>query len=358
MNAHVTLDAADAGVHCTIIDCNDGGAAAAVEAFVTGQGGTPFHRPRWLRAIERGTGQRAVGIAALDDNVIVGWLPMTEIHSPIFGRALVSSGFAVDGGVLPENRSVAELLCGHAQELALRTSCDSIELRGGIVPGGWRSARDSHCGFVGELASNDDEQLAAIPRKQRAEVRKSLRMNFDIQIGRSELDRAMHYAIYAESVRNLGTPVFPRSLFAAVLDEFEDSSDILTVSVGGKPVASVLSLYDRQTAMPYWGGGTRQARSLRANERMYFELMLHARRRGCNRFDFGRSKTGSGPWHYKKNWGFNPEPLTYASWTAPGRPPRDADPTSAAYARKIAMWKRLPLGVANRIGPFIARGLG
>jgi hypothetical protein len=91
---------------------------------------------------------------------------------------------------------------------------------------------------------------------------------------------------------------------------------------------------------------------------MYFELMLHARRRGCNHFDFGRSKTGSGAWHFKRNWGFEPEPLSYAAWTAPGREPRDADPTSARHALQIAVWRRLPLAVANRLGPLIARGLG
>ena len=91
---------------------------------------------------------------------------------------------------------------------------------------------------------------------------------------------------------------------------------------------------------------------------MYYELMLHARRRGCDRFDFGRSKTGSGAYDFKRNWGFTPEPLSYAAWTAPGQPVRDADPTSAKHALQIALWQRLPLAVANRLGPWIARGLG
>jgi hypothetical protein len=110
--------------------------------------------------------------------------------------------------------------------------------------------------------------------------------------------------------------------------------------------------------MPYWGGGTWDARRLRANDRMYYELMLHARRRGATHFDFGRSKTNSGAYHFKRNWGFEPEPLSYANWTAPGSQKRDADPTSAKHAAQIAVWQRLPLSVANRIGPWIARGLG
>jgi hypothetical protein len=90
---------------------------------------------------------------------------------------------------------------------------------------------------------------------------------------------------------------------------------------------------------------------------MYFELMLHARRRGCVRFDFGRSKTGSGAHDFKRNWGFEPQPLGYAGWTAPGHPVRDADPTSSRHAARIALWQKLPLPVANLAGPFISRGL-
>jgi hypothetical protein len=144
----------------------------------------------------------------------------------------------------------------------------------------------------------------------------------------------------------------------AVVDAFGEGADILTVRHAGLPVASVISLYHNGAVMPYWGGGTWGARRLRANDRMYFELMCHARRRGCSVFDFGRSKTGSGAYHFKRNWGFEPEPLSYAGWTAPGHPPRDADPTSSKLALQIKLWQRLPLPIANRLGPLIARGLG
>ena len=110
--------------------------------------------------------------------------------------------------------------------------------------------------------------------------------------------------------------------------------------------------------MPFWGGGSFAARGLRANERMYFELMCHARRKGCTRFDFGRSKTGSGPFAFKKNWGFEPEPLTYWTWSAEGVEARNIDPTDEGHSAKIELWKKLPLRVANTIGPWIARGLG
>jgi FemAB-related protein (PEP-CTERM system-associated) len=330
--------------------------AGRIEGFVAALGGSVFHRPAWLRAVERGTGQRARGLVAEKGGALTGWLPLSEVHSPVFGRLLASSGFAVQGGVLAEREGTATALCRAAEEYAVRLSCPTVELRGGHAPADWHRRTDSYCGFVAPILAEDEAQLLAIPRKQRAEVRKGLEGDLEITIGIGPQDRIDHYAVYAESVRNLGTPVFPRPLFDAVLDTLD--ADILTVRHCSKPVASVLSIYHGDTVLPYWGGGTRAARALRANDRMYFELMRHARMQGRERFDFGRSKTGGGAWSFKKNWGFEPEPLSYASWTALGAPERDADPTSARHAARIALWKRLPLALANRLGPPIARGLG
>lgn len=353
MNAPFAIEQA-----CTIRYARlaDAAEQARIADFAAANGGTVFHLPQWLRAVERGTGNRAHGLLAERGGFIAGWLPLTEVHSPLFGRILASSGFAVDGGALAGSAQVALALARAAEELALRLSCPTIELRGGPIPADWQVRAHSHCGFVAPLAADAEAQLQAIPRKQRAEVRRGLGYALQVTTGRSENDRAAHYAVYTESVRNLGTPVFPRTLFDAVLDALD--ADILTVWREGKPLASVLSLYHAGSVMPYWGGGTRAARHWRANEVMYYALMNHARARGCDRFDFGRSKTGSGAYHFKCNWGFEPRPLAYGVWTAPGQPLRDADPTSPRHALLIALWKRLPIGLANRLGPLIARGLG
>lgn len=355
MNAHSALSA----VTLRMADFGDANDREAISHFVAAHPqGSIFHTLDWIEAVECGTGQRALAIVAEQNGVFAGFLPLSEVHSPLFGRSLASSGFAVGGGALAEQDAIALQLAEAAQELAQRLSCSAVELRGGAIPWHWQMKTGSHSGFVKELAGDDEAQLLAIPRKQRAEVRKGLANDLTVEIGVSEADRAAHYAVYAESVRNLGTPVFPRSLFDAMLNRFGESADILTVRHEGVAVASVLSFYHRSAVLPYWGGGTWDARRLRANDRMYFELMLHARRRGCTHFDFGRSKTGSGPYNFKRNWGFEPEPMAYGTWSAPGAARRDTDPTSASNARKVDLWKRLPLAVANRIGPLIARGLG
>lgn len=320
--------------------------------------GTPFHFPAWSVAVARGCGQKAHYLVAERGNGdIAGVLPLIETHSPLFGRALVSSGFGVGGGILADGVATVAELGAAAWTLAGRLSCPTVELRGGANPGNdWHVDDNTYVGFARDLAADDEAELLAIPRKQRAEVRRSLGNDLETEVGSADV--AAHYAVYAESVRNLGTPVFPRRLFAEVLKEFGSSADLLTVRHQGAPVASVLSLYWNGTVYPYWGGGTEAARGLRANDAMYFALMRHARAKGCTRFDFGRSKVGTGPFAYKKNWGFEPQPLVYARWLAPGETARDTNPNSAKYRLQVDLWKKLPLWAANRIGPLIARGLG
>ncbi len=343
-------------------DLSDPAERARIGAFADDHpAATPFHLPAWGEATAAGCGQSFDMLLAEGSNgVLLGILPLTYVRSPLFGAALVSSGFGVGGGILATDPRAAQALAETAVVRAWERRCPTIELRGGTLPmgEGWTHDDSRYLGFVRPLAASDDAELLAIPRKQRADVRKALTMPFDIAVGRDRAALDEHFRVYGTSVRNLGTPVFPRRLFAEVIARFGSDADILTVRHGGVAVASVLSIYWRGTVYPYWGGGTAAARGLRANERMYFELMRHAYRRGCASFDFGRSKVGSGPAAYKKNWGFAGNPLGYPTWTGAGAAPRDASPLNPKYRLKIALWQKLPVALSNRIGPWIAKGLG
>ncbi|WP_422343599.1 FemAB family XrtA/PEP-CTERM system-associated protein [Parasphingorhabdus sp.] len=334
---------------------------ARIDKFVSDHvQGTAFHRPAWLLAIAKASGHDWCYLLAENGHgEIEALLPLHLIHSALFGRALVSSGFAVGGGILGQSDQATQTLAQAAWNFAERHSFPSIELRGGPNPGAnWQNKDGIYASFVRALAGNDEDQLLAVPRKQRAEIRKGLNNDLVIRVGVGEQDRADHYAVYAESVRNLGTPVFPKSLFDAVLEAFGEDADILTIFADNRPVASVLSLYHKGNVMPYWGGGTFDARRLRANDVMYYALMNHARERGCEHFDFGRSKVGTGAYSFKKNWGFEPEPLSYFIRTADGEDARDVNPMSPKYRLQVALWQKLPLSIANRLGPLIAKGLG
>jgi FemAB-related protein (PEP-CTERM system-associated) len=197
--------------------------------------------------------------------------------------------------------------------------------------------------------------MKAVPRKQRAMIRKGMQNGLA-----SEIDDAPDrlHRIYAESVRNLGTPVFAQSYFRILREEFRDRSDILTVTSAGRPVAAVLNFYFRDEVLPYYGGGTAAARDLAANDFMYWEVMRRACERGCRVYDFGRSKIGTGAYAFKRNWGFEPTPLTYQFRLAAGRAIPDLNPLNPKLRLFVAGWKRLPLPLATALGPWIVKGIG
>ena len=346
-----------APVTCRTADLSNAGECARIEQFVNGHpGSTPFHLPAWSLAVANGCGAEVHYLTAEREGAIIAVLPLHAIRSRLFGNALVSAAFAVGGGILGEWGGLAD----EALKRAAQLGCPAVELRGGLLPeGGWVRDGETYVGFCNSLAADDEAQLLAIPRKQRAEVRRALGLELDVTVGRDSDAAERHYRVYAESVRNLGTPVFPRRLFRQVLEVFGPAADILTISHKGRPLASVLSLYHRGVVMPYWGGGVAEARTWRANELMYYALMCHARQeKGCHSFDFGRSKVGTGPAAFKKNFGFTPEPLYYAKRALDGAVLRDINPLSPKYRAQIALWQKLPLSLANLVGPWIARGLG
>jgi FemAB-related protein (PEP-CTERM system-associated) len=339
-------------------DLADGAERDRIDAYVAAHPGAElFHRPQWSLAVEAGCRQRAHYLIAEQHGRLTGCLPLTEVRSPLFGNALVSVGFGTGGGPVADDAATAAGLVRDGWALAEARGCRSMELRGGPVPDGWAAQAGVYAGFVKPLPQGDEIILRSIKRRHRA-IRRAAEFGLEIRIGGGEADLAMLYAVYSESVRNLGSPVYPRALFAAMLAQFGPDADILTVLRDGRPVASVLNFYFRGTVFPYWGGGTLAARDCFANELMYYQVMCNAARRGCTAFDFGRSKVGTGSYAFKENWGFEPRPLVYAVRAVDGAAPRSVNPLDPKYRLQVALWKKMPLPLANRLGPHIARGLG
>lgn len=317
-----------------------------------------FHLPKWTAAVEKGTRQRGHYLVAEQKGVVRGVLPLSEIRSPLFGNALVSAGFGTGGGILADDDRAADALARAAWELAGRLGCTTAELRGGPVPDGWQASTGSYANFSRTLPATADSLLASIPKRQRAEIRRALASGLESTSSTDRRHRDAHYRVYAEGVRNLGTPVFPRRLFEAMLDAFASEGWINVVWKDGRPVAALLGFNYAGRCTPYWGGGTREARQCRANDLVQFEAMRRGLESGCTHADFGRSKIGTGPWERKRIWDFDETPLTYAVRTADGEAPRAVNPLDPKYRLKIAAWQKLPLWAANRLGPLISRGLG
>jgi FemAB-related protein (PEP-CTERM system-associated) len=331
--------------------------ANAWDAFVASHPrGTFFHRAAWADVITTAFGHTNLYTLAERDGIIVGVLPLAQMKTRLFGNTLVSTPFCVYGGPLAAEPEVAIALADHAEALRARAGATAVEFRyRDEVDSDWLARSDLYVTFRKGIVFSDEANLKAIPRKQRAMVRKGMQNGL---VSVADQDADTLHKVYAESVRNLGTPVFARRYFRILLAAFGDCADVVTVMDSGVPIASVMNFYFRDEVLPYYGGGTRAARQVAGNDFMYWEVLRRAAARGCRLFDFGRSKRGTGAFAFKHNWGFEPAPLPYHFSLAPGAAIPDYNPLNPKFRVFIAAWKRLPLPVANLIGPPIVRGLG
>jgi FemAB-related protein (PEP-CTERM system-associated) len=309
-------------------------------------GATFFHRIGWRRLLSGVMRHRTHYLVAERDGGWAGVLPLAEVRSRLFGHALVSLPFAVYGGALGDDAGVVAALDAHALQLARELGVQHLELRHReIVHPDW-PRQDLYVTFRRQLAPEPEANLLAIPRKQRAMVRKAI-------------GRELRSELYADNQHRHGTPPLPRRWFEALRAEFGESCEVLTVlSPDGAPVSAVMSFYFRDEVLPYYAGDVPAARDLAANDFKYWELMRRACERGLRTFDYGRSKRNTGSFDFKKNWGFEPAPLAYEYALLKRDTIPQNNPANPKYRAFIAVWRHLPRPVANALGPAIVRHLG
>jgi FemAB-related protein (PEP-CTERM system-associated) len=336
-------------------------AEAAWDRFVEAMpAGTFFHRAGWAKVIETAFGHTMHYSYVERDGAITGVLPLGRVRTLLFGDTLISNPFCVYGGPLAADAESAAALIANAENLLMQTGSRALEFRhlGTVAHApatGWIERPDLYVTFRKRLEGDHERNMKAIPRKQRAMVRKGMRNGF---ASIADRDVRVLHRIYAESVRNLGTPVFSRRYFQVLMEVFGVAADIVTVLDRETPIASVMNFYFRDQVLPYYGGGAAVARGRGASDFLYWETMRRAVDRGSRLFDFGRSKIGTGSFTFKHNWGFEAEPLSYRFRLKPGETIPDHNPLNPKYRMFIAAWKCLPLPVANALGPFIVRGVG
>src|SRR5579859_4872832 len=220
-----------------------------------------FHRAGWKRVIERSFGHHAHYLYAERAGVVEGVLPLVHVKSLVFGSSLISLPFCVYAGPVAQNEQALRALDKAARDLADRLDVAHLEYRH-IEPREYPSAlakADLYVTFRKQIDSDHDKNLLAIPRKQRAMISKGQKLGLRSEI---DTDSARLHRVYSESVRNLGTPVFSRRYFDELKREFGSACEFLVVTHGDQAVSAVMSFYFRDEVLPYYGGGTTQARAL------------------------------------------------------------------------------------------------
>lgn len=316
--------------------------------------GTFFHLSGWRAVIGGYLGHSTYYLFVERNEKIVGILPLARVKSWLFGDALISLPFLVYGGLLVESPEASQLLLESAANLAEELRVDYLELRNRVRVTDWPT-KGTYVTFRKAISSDPEENFLAIPKKQRAVIRKAIKAGL-----RAEYDRDVNglYTVLSECKRNLGTPFFSRQYLEAIKDTFGEKCEILTVRHQGEILSSVMSFRFRNEILPYYGGGNMAARRLGANNFMYWKVMEDACQTGVEIFDYGRSLRGTGAYKFKKYWGFEPEPLSYEYLLVKSKSVPQLDPSNQRYKSLIYIWSKMPLQAARLLGPPIARLLG
>ena len=340
-----------------LLDPADQGSAKRWDEFVFAcPEATFFHRAAWQGIIKDVFRHPTYFFYAEEAGKITGVLPLAHVKSLLFGNALIALPFAVYGGVATSNAKASQTLEEEAQKLAQKLGVDHLEFRN-VNPRhtDWPT-QDLYVTFRKEILPDVEANMLAIPRKQRAMVRKGIKNGLISTVDRNA-DR--FFKVFADNVHRHGTPAMPKRYFDTLLQVFGDDCEVLTVTgPDGQLLSSVLSFYFRDEVLPYYAGDDESARHLAANDFKYWELMRRACERGFKLFDYGRSKEGTGPYAFKKNWGFEPQPLHYEYCLYKRDSIPQNNPNNPKYKLFIAAWRRMPIGLANWLGPHIVRNLG
>ena len=318
--------------------------------------GSFFHLLGWRRVIQRGFGHRPHYLFAEREGEICGVLPLFISGKRPFPSALVSVPLGVTGGILASDADAIAVLRQGARELAEQEQLAYVEYKSekrlfDDLP----TKDDLYFVFRQELFGDRDKQLAAVPRKARAVLRESQRHHLRSEYTRDALEP--FYDLYAASMRNLGTPMFPKALFEACLEEFPRHCDFVVIREAGRIIGVVMNFYYQQVMLPFFAGAVPEARDAGINNFMYWAMLETGYDLGYRTFDFGRSKAGTGAFRFKKNMGMDPIPLEYQYDLVTADAMPQINPNNPKYDRVINTWRRLPVELTKRLGPLVQRRL-
>lgn len=333
-------------------------AADEWDRYVTAQpASTSYHLHAWRRVFERAFGHTTLYIGARRGAALVGVLPLVEMRSRVFGRQLVSLPFVNYGGVLADDPAVERALFDRAAELAGDRGLDHVELRHFTRRFPEAPAKQHKVTMLLPLAPDTDAMWAILDRKVRNQVRKAEKSGLTSEVGGAELIDAF-YPVFATNMRDLGTPVYSKRLFEAVFAALPDRTRMFVVrAADGRPVAAGVGLRYRDTVEMPWASSLREFKASSPNNLLYWEALKHAIATGATTFDFGRSTPHEGTYNFKAQWGAEPVPLCWEYRLLRGRDLPDASPKNAKFSLAIQAWQRLPLWLANRVGPVIVRNI-
>jgi serine/alanine adding enzyme len=317
----------------------------------------PAHDLRWLAALAEGLRHDPIVVAAHENNELVGLLPLALVSTPWFGRFLVSLPYVNSASVIPAQSPASLALLERAVGLADELNVRYLEIRGEreepLPALADQNTSKVHMRLA--LPGTPDALMASFKSKLRSQLKGALKHDFSVCWGGAELVGDF-YSVFSRNMRDLGTPVFPRRFFTSIIKHFAGDAEICVLRHQGEVAAAALLVHGREVTEVPSASSLRHLNSTGVNMAMYWHLLSRAIERGQREFDFGRSTVDSNTYKFKAQWGAQAHPAVWQYYVRRGSA-KAMRPDSGKFGLAIRLWKRLPLWLANALGPTIVRGI-
>lgn len=327
------------------------------DQFVAQAAGSSFcHLAGWRDILSDTLGTECLYSVAIDSSgEWQGVLPLARVKSWMFGHYLVSLPFLNYGGPLG-SPAACRRLAQEAVAEARRSQVDLLELRTrSAIAGDCELATSSRkVAVLLDLPPTPEALSRSFSSKLRSQIRRPVKEGLTTQFGLDQ--QHAFYDVFARTMRQLGTPVLPRSLFERIAATFPEQVVFGAVYRGNRPVAAGCGFVWRDEFEMTWAGACREYQALAPNMLLYWAFMEQMIARGARVFNFGRCSPGGGTHRFKRQWGGTDVPLPWR-YQAPGRVSATPSPQDSAFSWGPRLWRRLPLRVANLVGPRLVRFL-
>lgn len=340
-----------------VISCDRHHARAWDDFVTTSSQASAYHRWAWKAVNETVLGHEAYYLAATTNGErFAGILPIVQVKSRLFGNIACSLPFVNYGGPCSENPDVEKQLLDEARRLGDRLGVDYLEIRSRHHLGADVPCAQHKVSMTVDLDPSPDALWTRFKTGHRQDIRRGYKHGLTTRHGGAELLDAF-YDVLLESWRNLGTPIYSKRYFRAVVDALAESLRISVVFAGDEPAGAALDAVHNGTVEGMWLGSKAKYRNQLVGYVLYWELLKDACERGCRRFHLGRSTADSGSEAFKRKWNATATPLYwhYLLHDQPELPQLNV--ANPRYRLAISTWRRLPIGLTRLVGPSIARSI-
>ena len=314
--------------------------------------GSFFHLAEWEPVIRQSFGFDSHYLAVEDTAGLVGVLPLFIVKRGPFGTALMSTPLCMVGGAVAVSPEAAAFLERAAIDRAKALGADYVELRNAHRRLDTWTTHEQFYAFRRPILETEEANLKAIPKRQRADVRKALALGLTASTNR---DLNLFYTLYADSMHRMGTPAYPKKYMQSLLTAFGERVEIIVAHNDAEPVCAMLCFHFNNQTLPYYAGAAEAAYSSYAYSFTLWSVVQRGFELGFDTADFGRSIRGTGSFNFKKNWGMESQPLNYQTYLVKGRAHPNMDPASLRFRVFSNTWRRLPRFVVDGLSPMASR---